>query len=228
MYNDLFNENRQNKMRSFFLQELSKKGTLRTYGKNTTIHIPKNHFIAIVTEGKIVQTLYSSKGTEKILYFLQPGEIFGEIDFFGGGKSSVITKALETSTISIIAKETIEKLSISNFEAYNFFLHSISRKFRIVMFQMAGMYFNNSSEKVADVLLRLVCQNENVLSKKELTNATEEFIIFLTHQELADLIGCSRITVTKELNKFKDNKIVDLQNKKIIIKDIKKLKSVLS
>lgn len=228
MYSDIFNENSQNKMRSFFLEELSKKGILKRYDKNDVIHIPDNDFVAIVVEGNIKQTLYSCRGTEKTLYFLQPGEIFGEMDYFGGGKGNIISKSVENSAISVVKQEQLNRVLQDKPEAYRYFLHSITRKFRIVMLQMSDMCFNTSIEKIADVLLRLSCQGGNLISKEVEADGRENLVISMSHQELGDLIGCSRITVTKGLNELKNKKIVGLQNRKIIINDIKKLEEMLN
>jgi CRP-like cAMP-binding protein len=228
MYKDIFNESSQNEMRSFFLEEFSKRGMIKRYNKNDVIHIPGNDFVAIVVEGKIKQTLYSSRGTEKILFFLRTGEIFGEMDYFGGGKDNVIAKAVDNSVISVIKQDQINIALDNKPEAYKYFLHSITRKFRIVMLQMSDMYFNTSLEKIADALLRLSCQGGGLISKEGKGDGSESLVISMTHQELADLIGCSRITVTKGLNELKDKKIVGLQNRKVIINDIKKLEDILN
>ncbi|WP_183108762.1 Crp/Fnr family transcriptional regulator [Thermohalobacter berrensis] len=218
MYDELFNRKRQEKMRSFFLDSLSKKGMVKDYGKDEIIDIPDNHCVGIVTKGKIKQSLYSSKGTEKTLYILLPGEIFGEMTYFCGGQSNMITRAMEDSTISIVRRERLDEELSRLPDIYRYFIHSITRKFRIVMCQMADMLFHSSIGKIADILIRLSSQEARKIEGKIIINMP------LTHQDLANLIGCSRVTVTRGLNQLKNEGIIDIEKKMIIINNMDKLK----
>lgn len=218
MYNDLFDEKKQNEMRTFFL-EMSKLGTYKKYPRNSTIDIPGTDFVAIVVEGKVKRALYSSRGLEKILFMLKPGEIFGEMEYFCGGSINIITKTMENSVISIVNRNKLNKALEINHQGYKFFLHSVTRKYRILMLQMADMIFNSSLGKIADTLIRLSSQEGRWVEQKLVIDFS------LTHQELADLIGCSRVTVTKGLNELKDKGIIDIQNRKIVIKDMEKLRT---
>lgn len=49
--------------------------------------------------------------------------------------------------------------------------------------------------------------------------------IVLTHQDIANLIGSSRVTVTKLMNQFMDEGLIKIYKRKIIIKDMEKLKN---
>lgn len=218
MYDDLFDEKMQNKMRTYFLQEISQEGTYKKIIRDEIIDIGNTDFVAIVVEGKLKQSLCSAKGIEKILYILQPGEIYGEMDYFSCGKGNLITKTMEDSVISIIEHNKLEAILKQNPVAYRFFLHSVIRKFRIVMLQMADMVFNSALGKIADIILRLSSQQGKKIDDKIVID------ISLTHQELADLIGCSRTTVTRGLNELKDKEIVIIKNKKIIVNNPEKLK----
>ena len=221
MYHELFDEQLQNKMRSFFLNRLSKRGRIQDYKKGEIVNIPDERYVAIVTEGKFKQVLYSVNGSEKSLFILQPGEIFGEMDFFSSGKGNVINRAMESSKLSIVGAEELDNLLKEDPEGYRFFLHSITRKFRIVMFQMADMVFNSALGKIANMLLRLASQEGKEVGEKILID------ISLTHQELAFLVGCSRTTVTKELNVMRDKGILDIRSKKILIKDMEGLQELI-
>jgi len=217
MYGELFDEKKQKEMRNFFL-EVSKQGIIRKYHKNEIIDRFSSDFIVIVVEGRLKQIMHSSKGLEKSLFILQPGEILGEMDYFTQTICPLQVKAMENSTVSFIYKDKLEKLLDNDSEGYRFFIHSIIRKFRIVMFQMADMIFNTSTGKIADTLLRLASQQGSEVNGSILIN------VLLTHQELANLVGCSRITVTKGLNELKNKKIIETQGKKIVIKNIDELK----
>lgn len=213
MHQKLFHREKQNEMRRFFLDNITSLGSTRNFKKNSIITIEGTDFVAIVTEGKIKQTLYSSQGISKLLYILQPGEIIGELDYFGGGKSDITSIAMTDGSISIVKREELEKALIKNTEIYRYFLYSASRKYRIIMLQMSSMCFNDSLGRIAKAILRLSAQQGKEIGDKIVID------ISLTHQDLAELVGCSRVTITRGLNKLKEEKIIDIQKKKIIIKN---------
>lgn len=216
MYGEFFDTKRQEEMRNSFLK-IAQRGSIKKYKKNSIIKMPDKKCIVIVLSGNIKQSIYSVNGEEKILYLLQGGEIFKEMDYFCGGESSLVTKALEDSKISILDEETLEQILLENPNVYRDIIHSITRKFRIVMFQMANMAFSDSLGKVADTLIRLYYQEGQDMDRGKKIN--EKF----THEEIAKLIGCSRVTVTRALNKFKDENMLEINNGEIIIRDIENL-----
>lgn len=217
MYENLFDCNRQYEMRSFFLEHFSRYGERKVFNKNEEIKIEYGKSIAVVTKGKILKTIYNKEGSQKSLYFLIPGEILGDEEYFEGREELFLAIAKEVSEISILNQKAVENLLDSNPQIYRFFIHSIMRKYRIALMQMANMYFSSSTQKVADILLRLYAQ------LKTPDNFTNIISLPFTHQELADFVGCSRITVTKSLNELKKQNILDIKNKKIIIKDMERL-----
>ncbi|MEY8304294.1 Crp/Fnr family transcriptional regulator [Anaerosalibacter bizertensis] len=212
IYNDFFDEDRQEEMRNMFL-EIGKKGIYKSYKKNEIIKINNTDNFYIVMEGKIKQSIYSKEGEEKILYILQPGEIFGEMEYFCEGDSHFINGIIEPSTISIINKNVMENILDKDSYIYKYIIHSITRKFRILMFQMANMTFSDSYGKVADTLIRLSSQESNGDRNVNMVNER------LTHEEIAKLIGCSRVSVTRALNEFKKKQIIDIKMGKIIIRN---------
>ena len=216
MYDEYFDLERQEKMRSSFL-EIGKRGEMRKYPKNSLIKMNGRDVICIVMSGNLKQSIYSMEGEEKILYLLQGGEIFKEMDYFSGGESKLVTKALEDSTISILDERIVQEILLEDPHIYRDIIHSITRKFRIVMFQMANMAFSDSVGKVADTLIRLYYQEGEEIDQGKKIN--ERF----THEEIAKLIGCSRVTVTRALKKFKDEKIIDIVSGEIVIRDIENL-----
>lgn len=216
MYENLFDCNKQSEMRSFFLNNISCLGKLKTFNKNQEIDIQYGKSIGIVTKGSIFKNIYNKNGDQKSLYYLTPGEILGDEEYFEGNEEMFIAIAKEKSELSILNHDLMEKLLNSNPDIYKYFIHSIMRKYRIALMQLADMYFNNSDQKIADILSRLYAQIKT-------SDCSNIISIPLTHQELADLVGCSRITITRSLDNLKSQDIIDMENKKIIIKNISKL-----
>lgn len=211
MYNNFFDDNRQSIMRDFFRNDLAKLGTIKSFKKNEIINIKSENYVAIVLKGIITQSVISAKGHEKLLYVLRSGEIFGEMYFFCGGTDSIIAKGKTNGQMAVIAGNVLEEMLKTHPEVYRHFIHSITRKFRIVMLQLTNSVFNDALGKISDALLRLYSCADHDASGRACINMA------LTHQELANNIGCSRITVTRYLNMLLDEGVIRYEGKCIVI-----------
>lgn len=218
MYEDLFNRKKQSEMRKYFLEIAHTKGIKKYYKKNEVIEFKNNDFIGIVTKGVLSQSIISMGGNIHSLYLLRDGEILGETYYFCGGKNNIYTIAKEDTEVAYILKDEIEEELKNNPEIHRYFIHSITRKFRIIMLQLTNGTFNDSIGKIANALLRLsACSEIDPLGRAKIN-------MIFTHQELANNIGCSRITVTNCLNKFLSENIISYEEKKIIINQPETLK----
>ncbi|NBI08147.1 Crp/Fnr family transcriptional regulator [Senegalia massiliensis] len=216
----IFDREMQERMRNFFIDNLIDKGVIRYYKKNSVISTPTSEYIAIVVDGKVKQTLINENGASKLLYILQRGEVIGEVDYFGGGDINKTSIAMTDACISIINKENLEKSLENNPDIYRYFLYSSSRKFRIIMLQLKSLAFSDSLSALSNQILRLYVQEGKKINGKHIIDLP------LTHQEISELMGVSRVTVTRGLNMLKEKNIIDIENKKIVIINIKKLEKL--
>lgn len=222
MYKDLFDDISQQEMRNYFINLANKIGKKKSYKKNELININTDRLVGIVTNGVISQSIVSDKGQLHILYLLRKGEIFGETFKFCGGTNKISSIAREDSQIAFIESNVLDTFLSTNPECYRYFIHSITRKYRIVTLQLIDSVFNDSTGKIADTLIRLSsCSEKHPLGKFAIS-------MIFTHEELANDIGCSRATVTNCLNKFLDERIIHYENKKIVIDDIQALKKYIN
>lgn len=216
MYEEAFDSVSQEEMRDYFCGWLACQGIERSYEKNQFITIDGQSF-GIVTKGCVAKSIVSAQGKEKLLYLLRPGEIFGEMNLVGGGALNYMVRAKEASAISFVSQKILKQEIIKNPAAYLYIIHSITRKFRIVLLQSTNSLFNDSRGKIAEALLRLAACSEPQGGAASIITA------HLTQNELAQNIGCSRITVTRVLNEFKKEHFIRLHDKKIVILDIEAL-----
>jgi CRP/FNR family transcriptional regulator len=78
---------------------------------------------------------------------------------------------------------------------------------------------NDTYSRTAQAIIRLA--EEHGKNKSE----GVELKLELSRQELANMIGTARETVSRILSQFKKEGAIEISGKRIVIKDIKKLKS---
>ena len=153
MYDMLFNEELQKNMLLFFLEKLAKLGSVREIRKNEIIDPESADQVYIVLSGSFKQVLYSVEGDEITFFRLVRGTIFGEMDFFEGMRTCLITKAVENSTVSVLDRDILEKELSRDPMLYRHFMHSIIRKYRIVMLELSFPPLNHLMEASLYVMI---------------------------------------------------------------------------
>lgn len=222
MYEEYFNHTPQEKMKNFYLEEIAPLGTIKNYKKNEQIDYFDNAKLSIIMKGRVKVCIYTKTGLEKILFFLNPGEIYGEESLFYP-HIDVIPVPLEDTIISFIDNDILEKYLTSHPLDYRYLFQSILRKYQISLFQMGDLLKRSPKAQICSALSRLAVQRNN-MSSGELK--TMELDVFLTHEVLGNIIGCSRVTVTRVLNELKAEGIIDNSHRKIKILDFEALKQL--
>lgn len=218
MYEKIFDVDAQKRMDLFFMEELSKYGKIETFQKGQIINPKKPNYIYIILEGELNQVMYSRNGDEIIFYRITEGSIFGEIDFFDKNRTFVVNKAVTNCKISIVNREVVESKLKEEPKIYEHFLMSIVIKYRMIMLELANFQFNDAIGKLADFFTRLY-YTENINEKNNIS-------IVLTHEEIANRVGLNRITVTNGMKLFKEKNLIEMKDRKIVIKDIEGLKKL--
>ncbi len=221
MYRELFDPINQDKMTTYFAEELASKGVIKHFNKNTLIDPFDSDHIYIVLEGECRQGLFSANGSERSFFRLNRGTIFGEMDFFEGARTCEITHVMKKSTVSVISRERLESELAKNPEIYRLFLHSVIRKYRLLMMQLADARFNDSIGILASALLR-IGSVESGYDLQERTRLVHQY----THEKLANNLGLSRPTVTSTMGYLREKGLISFEGKTIVLEKIDDLKAL--
>ncbi len=222
MYEEYFNHIPQEKMKNFYLKEIAPLGTLKSYKKNEQIDYFDNAKLSIITKGRIKVCIYTKSGLEKILFFLNPGEIYGEESLFYP-HIDISPVPMEDTTISFIDDDILEKYLTSHSLDYRYLFQSILRKYQIALFQMGDLLKHSPKAQICSALSRIAIQRNDITQDN---GDGVELDVFLTHETLGNIIGCSRVTVTRVLNQLKIEGIIDTSNRRIKILNFDALKDL--
>jgi len=166
--------------------------------------------LCILKKGRVKLTSLSDKGRETILHILKPDEVFGEL-LLSEEKRPFTAITLEDSVVMVISKESfLELLSVAPTLALNF-IRLLSKRLATVEKGVAESSHTWSYHRLARVLLQLSEECGEEVPAGTLIN------VRLTHEDLANLIGTSRETVTAQLNKFTRAGLVKRQARCLIV-----------
>lgn len=150
----------------------------------------------IVREGIVKLVCHSGRGMETILHILPPGAIFGEI-LFSEDTRAFSALAGKGCVVSALPKAALSRL-LPAIPAFSMnFIRLLSQRLAKVEREHAGFGHTWSYHRLAKVLLQL--SEEHGIR----TTGGTMLSIRLTHEELANLIGTTRETVTTQLGRFR-------------------------
>ncbi|MGI5958221.1 MAG: Crp/Fnr family transcriptional regulator [Massiliimalia sp.] len=161
------------------------------YAKNQMVYWQGEEAVRFyyLKEGTVRIFLSSEDGAEKTISILKPGSVFGEASFFDGLPRVSSAKTLEKSKIIAIGQKELLTLFGEHPNLAMTMLGYLAKTVRMLSAQVDHMAFLQADQRLAQLLISLA----------------ENRKVFSTHEELASLVGVSRVTVSKLIGKFVKN-----------------------
>lgn len=174
----------------------------------------------IVVKGNVAVTRVSNEGKESILSILKEGDFFGEMGVLDASPRSATIKALGDVEVALLArKDFVELLGRSPQMALRMVL-TLSARLRATNQAMQAASYQDIRTRLASLLLNLA---KNFGERAE---GGTRLTLRLTNQEMANMIGTTRETVNRMLNRFWDEKLIDMRTANIVITDPDKLQAI--
>jgi CRP/FNR family transcriptional regulator len=171
-----------------------------------------NEFMYIILTGKVKVIQTTEDGKEMILAIHQAGDFFGEITLIDNKTAPAMVLASEDSEIALISKKDFSSLIYTQEKVLDVLLKMLCSRLRESWHKIQILSFSNASQKIKMLFLLL---------SEEHGRKTSEGVILdikLTHQDIANMVGTSRETVTRALDKLnKDGEIKVLKDKSILL-----------
>jgi len=194
------------------LERIAEKITIGTFKRNEVIFHEEdtNEYMYIILSGKVKVVQTSEEGKEIILALHKPKDFFGEMSLIDGKTAPATVAALENSIIAIIAKRDFRSLLAMQNKVLANLLQIFCARLRNSYSRIQILSFSNASQRIKTLLVML----SNMYGKKADEGVTID--MKLTHQNIADMTGITRETVTRILNRWqKEGEISVLRNKYI-------------
>lgn len=187
---------------------LSEVASLRLYRKDMFIFIEGEdaEFFCFLTSGAVRAYKTTLLGTEQTLHIIRPGEVFAVTGFVVGGSYPATALALEPSVVGFVRNDALRRLVQTHADLAWVLLEMFGERLVDSQQHVAALSGRDTSAKLAGALLQLAQDGS------EEKSGAIHLGMRLTHRELAQLIGCSRETVTRTLRDFRDEGSVDVDD----------------
>lgn len=190
------------------------------YPKGSTLFMqgqPSNG-VYILCQGRVKLSTCSKDGKVIILHIAEPGEVLGLSSTISDSSHIATAEVLEPCQINFVRNADFITFLKQNVEACLSAVKQLSQNYQTAYLQICSLGLSGS---VADKLAMLFlgwCKAS--VEEKDGIHLKVSY----THEEIAQMIGTSRETVTRLLKDFKDRDLITFKGSDLLIHDKKKLK----
>jgi CRP/FNR family transcriptional regulator, cyclic AMP receptor protein len=205
------------------LQQLASITSPSTYPKGATLFVegqtPRGVFI--LCSGKVKLSTSSADGKTLILRISDVGEVLGLAATVSGKSYQATADVLEPTQANFIARNDFLNFLREHGEAAVRVAQQLAENYHHSLTEMRTIGLSHSAgEKLARFLLDWCSEQDQ--DKGEIRAK-----LTLTHEEIAQMIGASRETVTRLFADFKKRQLLQIKGSTLVIRDKGGLQSLL-
>ncbi|WP_296975545.1 Crp/Fnr family transcriptional regulator [Thermobacillus sp. ZCTH02-B1] len=185
----------------------------RTYKKGAVIFFEgdEGEDVFFIRSGAV--QIYTFDGTKKvILALLRDGDYFGEMAMMKpGARRSASAEAAQLTKVYTMKRNAFERLVMDYPRIALYVLDDSMERLRKANQQIYDLTFLNVRTRIMKRLLRLAQENG--------TETPEGLLIGIkvTHQQMAEMVGAVRETVTKVFAELQDEGLIVIRKKMILL-----------
>jgi CRP/FNR family transcriptional regulator, cyclic AMP receptor protein len=204
---------------------LCSRSLQKVYPKGAIITSPGDtgHDVYYVLRGGVKIYNLSACGREITYRLCGPHSFFGIAEIFANEERGVFAEATQPTEILCIDKRDFEQLVHGNPTIALSVIQILGSRIRQAHRAIKGFAFSDARSRMAQLLVKLA-QIDGAAQPDGAVTLKNRF----THQELANMIGAIRQTVTEILNDFKRDGYIRSDHGKITIVDFAGLESLIT
>ncbi|KLU07501.1 transcriptional regulator, Crp/Fnr family [Rhodopirellula islandica] len=201
------------KLKPSQLEQLESRCRSRAFSARSPVYLPSQaaDCVFLLASGLVKVCNLTSDGKQSILAFVEPGELFGELVLFEAEQREEYVEAVEKSTVVMIPATAIQELMVANHDVSIALTKMIGLRRHRVERRLKNLLFLSNRDRLVHLLLDLA-EQFGIRNSEGI-----HLRIKLAHQEIANLMGSTRETVTILLGQLKSEGMVDLGRQRITL-----------
>lgn len=199
---------------------LADNSELKVKGRYSYIYLADepSSFLNILLKGTIKIGTHSADGKEIIKSIIHPQAMFGEMCMMGEQSRIDFAKSMaDGAEYFSLKKEVMLNLISSNAKLNNAFMSHMGSRLKTAETRLESLIFKDARSRIIDFL------KDNVERRGRQVGFEIMFKHSLTQQDIANLTGTSRQTVTSVMNELRKSNLIYFTRKSILVRDMAKL-----
>ncbi len=197
------------------LESLISVATRRKFPKDAVIFFEHDlgDALFMILSGRVKVTILSDDGREIILAMLSERDFFGEMSLLDNEPRSATAIAMQETEMVVLHQKDFLSIVEKRPRVLLNLLAVLSSRLRKANQQIGNLALHDVYGRVARVLLEMASENG--------TRGDDGRVIFRrpTHQEIANMIGATRETVSRMISDLHRQGYIEIAGKDVIIHD---------
>lgn len=168
-------------------------------------------YMYFVYSGKVRVVKMNEEGREQIITMHKKNEFFGEMALLDGKTAPATVVAHEDTVVGLLSKTNFERYLLAHEDIRIKIINLLCARLRDSWSMIKILSFDNAEYRVIAVLDRM----------RELYGVADKrgqiINVKLTHQQIANYAAVTRETVTRILNQFKNEEVIQILDGKHIL-----------
>jgi len=204
------------------MEDLAKRAPDTFLDRGDILDSPKDSTerLFILKEGRVQLYELDESGDEITLSVVEDGNVFGEMALTGQSLHGLYVRALTASTVVSLKREELEDLIMKKPEVGLRLVRELAQRLHDSEARYTDIIAKDVPARLATQILTLV-DYEGVVRRESYRIPTH-----YTHEQLASMIGCKRVAVTKAFSKLREDGAVELEDRRIVVKDLDALREL--
>lgn len=195
------------------MQEMEKITRMEEVKKRQPLYLPgdPSSNVYLLKKGRVKIANTAPSGKEVTFDILEPGEVFGELEVLEDAPRSTSAEALDDALICVIPRKDFDQYLAMHPNVTVKLTKLIGLRLKKIQSRIEDLVFRDVPARLAHLLSEL-SKSDGVAEKQGV-----RLKVKLTHQEMANLIGCSRETVSATMGQFRDQGLIQMDGRTITI-----------
>ncbi|MGI8551438.1 MAG: Crp/Fnr family transcriptional regulator [Dehalococcoidia bacterium] len=199
------------------MRELDRMTSMVSCRRGKVFYEPEQaiEVLFVLKQGQVHLYRLSPEGKKLITATVEAGTVFGEMTLLGQSMYGSYAEAAEDCLICLMSRADLEHLIMSKPAVALRVVELLSRRVKHLETRLEMMAFKSVSARLAAILLDLATKESCEVSG-------------VSHQDLADMVGTYRETITRILDEWRLQGLVDLGRMRIRVRDAARLTGLIA
>ena len=179
----------------------------RRYPKGQILYMPgdPSDTVFLLKAGRIEQYHLSLEGRKLVTALLKPGDVFGTTAVTNGHGRHVFAEALDDCVVQVLDRHQLRELLLRDPRAVLLLISKLAHRLNRAEKKLVELVFDSIPVRLARCLIE---------------TAEDGVVDGFSHQDISEMLGAYRETITVTLNEFKEQGLVDIERRRIVIRDM--------
>jgi CRP/FNR family cyclic AMP-dependent transcriptional regulator len=198
------------------LAEMDRQLTMSTCMAGKIFYMPEDtgEVLFLLKKGRVHLYRIAPNGKKLIVATLGPGAVFGEMSLVGQGMHNSFAEAIDECVLCVMSRSDVERLVREKPAVAFRFVEAMGSRLTDMEYRLEEIAFKSIPARLAGLLVQLAEEQGGLV------------VIGYTHQDLSEMLGTYRETVTQTLNDFKLDGLIDISRKKVVLRDEPRLREL--